>query len=519
MGCMLRRKIGRLLAAAILTVQLTGCQFNTPESVDAAPELHIMLKMNDTFSAENNAYIKALEEEIGISLVVECPSPSSYNERLNVMMAMGDLPDIVQVNWNGEANLSMWAQNKTIVPVDLNAAPNIKSNIPKELVSMMMVGTGDLLYAIPGITTSYPYGVIIRKDWMDKFKLETPRTLDDFVQVMKSFTYKDPDENQKKDTYGITSWRLNQLGGVFAGAFQTDYLWNSIHADAGNTYKKAVLRENQKGYLDFLTFLREVYEQDLIDPSFATLQNVEERFIQGKIGMIGGYSNDTIALEKRLKQTVPDARLEWILPPGDYEGRVWNFTPESYGYSGIGSMVGENAVFVITRDADYAVALDFLDKMNTPEMITFSNLGIQGVHYQIYDANRNLIIRTPEQEKNAIRELWGISDTYRSESFAYLANDEQESTRLKYYQKKGHLLITNPYSYSMGLVSENTDFQKKYPGYKDFERTYAIRYVTGEITLEQYTEAIAGELPREKAVLEQKINEKYQKFIEDAPIK
>jgi hypothetical protein len=349
--------------------------------------------------------------------------------------------------------------------------------------------------------------------------LEQPSTLEEFVSVLEMFTNNDPDENNKNDTVGITSWRLNHLGGVFAGAFQADYLWNSIHADAGDSRSTAKLREEQKGYLPFLDFARTVYEKNLLDKSFSSIQNAEDKFVLGKVGMIGAYSNDVIKLEDRLHKSVPGAKLQWILCPGDHEGRVWNFVSESYGYNGAGSMFGDNAIFLITKNADYDAALNFLDIMNSKEMIQFSNLGIEGIHYEKFDSNRNLLVRTNEQNAAVKRDLFGISDTYRCESYAYLGNNEEENNRLEYYRKKGFLLITNPHSYSMGLVTEVAEFQQSYPNYKEYERSMAIKYVQGEISRESYIQSIDNELGRQKKKLSDKISQKYLHLLSTSGIR
>jgi hypothetical protein len=208
-----------------------------------------------------------------------------------------------------------------------------------------------------------------------------------------------------------------------------------------------------------------------------------------------------------------------LLLPGDDEGRIWNFIPESYGYNGAGSMFGENAIYMITSSADYEAALYFLDTMNSEEMILTSNLGIEGIHYQEFDSNRNIIVRTPEQYETVNRELFGISDTYRGVSYAYIGKNEEENSRLEYYRKKGYLLITNPHCYSTGLVTQMADFQKDYPKYKEYERHFAIQYVKGDISQKDYLETIENELYIQKNELTETITEKYYDLVSNLVLK
>ncbi|QNK58805.1 extracellular solute-binding protein [Paenibacillus sp. PAMC21692] len=473
------------------------------------PHLTIMLRMGDSFRNTDNPYIQELEKQLGMDIEVMNVPASSYNDQLNVAMASGGVADIVQINWSGEVNFSGWVRSGLILPIDLKQAPNIEYNTQPSLLSLMRVGEDDRIYGVPGTTTSYPYGVIIRKDWLDQLGLGIPRTLKEYERVLEAFVTLDPDGDGRSNTVGVTSWRLNQFGGIFGGAFKTDYLWNSLHPDAGDAEGKVVFREQQAGYMSFMNFAKKAFEMQWLDNDFPYLQNAEHKFILGKTGMIGGYSNQTLQLEKELQRFVPEARLEWILGPADSEGRHWNFSPESYGYRGGGSMIGDQAVFVITQNANYDAALRFLDAMSTREMILFANLGIQGVHYESYDLNRNIVIRTPQQVEAVNRDLFGISDTYRKESLVLLGDNERENDRLEYYRKKGMLLITRPSSFSSGFASDLVHFQMMNPNFKERERNTAIQYVTGDMDREEYLGYLEQENRLERQSLAHAIQERY----------
>lgn len=518
-----RKKMGKMVCALLCVAVgfgLTGCAGvgNGAEVPEAEEEkvLEIMMHLDDSFSAEGNAYIEELERLLNCRIKIRQVPFNSYNEYLSVIMASEDVPDIVQFNWNGEEMFQVWAEQGMIQPIDVEKAENIRINVPEAQSLLMKVGSDGKMYGVPGTTSRDYYGVVIRKDWLDELGLSIPGTLAEYEEVLRKFVYEDPDRDLRSNTIGMTSWKLNHYLGVFGGAFQTDYLWNSIHPDAveiinGTEQAQAVLREQQTGYLPMLDYIRKLYEEGLLDKDFESLQNAEARFLQGKIGMIGAYTKDVINLEKKLKTVVPEAELIWALPPGDEQGRVWNFMPVSYGYNGAGSLYGKNSVFVITGNAEYELALSFLDQMNTRDMILLSNLGIQGVHYESYDSSRKTIRRTQEQSKRADRELFGVSDTYRNESFAFLWDNQEESDRLEYYWQKGNLLITNPQCYQMSLSGVNTDFLKENPFFRETERNHAIAYVVGKMSAESYTAYLEESAYTRKAVLYD-IQEKYRKY-------
>lgn len=480
--------------------------------------LEIMMHLDDNFEPDDNAFVRELENRLGCRIVIKKVPFNSYNDYLSVTMASDNLPDIVQFNWNGEEMFSSWAEKGIIRPIDLERAENIQVNVPEGQMQLMKVGNSRAYYGVPGTTSGDYYGVAIRRDWLDALGLAVPETLEEYEEVLTKFVEEDPDGDFKDNTIGMTSWKLNHYCGVFGGAFQTDYIWNSIHPDmtrvlTASGEKSAVLREQQTGYLPLLDYIGSLYQKGLLDRDFETLQNAESRFVQGKIGMIGTYTRDVLALEKKLQTVVPEAELIWALPPRDREGRVWNFAPVPYGYSGAGSLYGKNSVFAITKDADYELALSFLDAMNTREMILFCNLGIQGVHYESYDENRRMVTRTREQSDRTDRELFGVSDTYRNESFAFSWDNQEESERLDYYWRKGKLLITVPKCYPIGISGVYTDFFKQKPFFRETERNNAIAYVTGEMSREAYQRYLAESIEARRAVLYD-LQEKYDKLTE-----
>ncbi|MGI2293836.1 sugar ABC transporter [Paenibacillus sp. GXUN7292] len=61
-------------------------------------------------------------------------------------------------------------------------------------------------YAIPMVEGKYQNEPVLwlREDWMTKFNFQAPKTLDDLEIIMDKFVNGDPDDNNKKDTVGIS---------------------------------------------------------------------------------------------------------------------------------------------------------------------------------------------------------------------------------------------------------------------------------------------------------------------------
>ncbi len=50
----------------------------------------------------------------------------------------------------------------------------------------------------------------IRQDWLDKFGLEIPQTMDELLTVIDKFTNEDPDGDGENNTYGIGGCRFSK---------------------------------------------------------------------------------------------------------------------------------------------------------------------------------------------------------------------------------------------------------------------------------------------------------------------
>ena len=144
----------------LLVVLFSYC--GKEDEIQDVPQITIMLKMGDAFESEGNSFLEELEKRLNIRLELETPSATSYNEHLNVVMASGDMPDIVQLNWSGEENLPLWASKGLIREIDISRMPNVQINVSSSLLAMVKV-LGDDRILIPGVTSYDPYGVIIRQ--------------------------------------------------------------------------------------------------------------------------------------------------------------------------------------------------------------------------------------------------------------------------------------------------------------------------------------------------------------------
>ena len=165
--------------------------------------------------------LKKWSEYSNTKLSFITPPSSSYNEKLNIMIAGSDLPDVIVTSSNVLTSL---IEAEAIISVDdlFDEYGKVfaKKNEDKGWRSCKIEG---VTYGIPVYSTFYAqHGFIARKDWLDNLGMDLPKTLDDYVKVAKAFTYDDPDQNGEDDTYGITFRQNFSYASGFLRAFDVD---------------------------------------------------------------------------------------------------------------------------------------------------------------------------------------------------------------------------------------------------------------------------------------------------------
>ncbi len=138
-----------------------------------------------------------------------CSSLTEENtdEKLKVMAASGDLPDVYRIggadylNWSSEGAfadlMGIWTKY-----------PNLSEALPLDNEAMKVLNPEGKLYGIPIISWIARDTVQIRKDWLDNLGITLPTadefTIDKFYEIAKAFATQDPDQNGVNgDTIGM----------------------------------------------------------------------------------------------------------------------------------------------------------------------------------------------------------------------------------------------------------------------------------------------------------------------------
>ena len=327
----------------------------------------------------NDMYVKKLEELSNTDLQIELIPHENYSQSMTLLFAGGQLPDLLQTKGINQPEVAQAVDAGVLLPLDElieKHAPNLKAKVPKESWESARVSKDGKIYGIPqenpirNGTVTY-----IRKDWLDKLGLDVPKTVDEYLEVMRAFRDGDPNGNGKKDEIPMSG----RAKLAFAYQFFTAY---GVQPQAW-TYENGQLVPNfiRPAMVDALKVYRTMYEEKLLDNEVFTLQGKDwDAKIKGQ-GIVGIWATSAVtpdAVEAAIKANVPDAEVAVIPSPVGPSGKPG-------GVYANGSSVSD-FVWTIPKSAKDPVAvIKFLDWFYSDDKAkdTFFMYGIEGVNHTV----------------------------------------------------------------------------------------------------------------------------------------
>lgn len=351
------RSIAAALCAAVLA--LTGCtgesasadepvnkQHVSPGTTDsgqpAAPEEMPTLTvatLDNYYAAKSYAdnlpVWREIERRTGIHINWEVAPGGQYENEMKMRLAEGEnLPDIFLLP---DANPAKAADDGRIIPLDeliTGHAPNIAAFLREnpDIDKRLRLPDGKL-YTLSSIVTgtgfSDPYGILIRKDWLDRLGLQEPKTWDEWRAVLKAFKENDPNGNGIPDEIPLLTDQGFRGLTLFGSAVGTHFFYSGgFYPDATGRVQYEWLSSGAKNLVEWL---RGLYGDGLIDPEFLT--KTTESYLtaigRGQVGATTGFLNVKAKYEAAQGKAGDDG-TEWVMaePPG---GPATNGLYELYG--------------------------------------------------------------------------------------------------------------------------------------------------------------------------------------------
>lgn len=375
------RKAAITVAAIGSAVALAACggeKATTGDSTSTHIDYWIPLSGNASQIVTNLAETplsQKLMEKFGCTIEYQHPAQGQDGEKFNLLVASGDLPDIIEYKWmtGYQGGPQKAIADGVIYPLDIEKdAPNLYAYAKENPDVDKMMKTDDGQYF------GYPFirgdeylltsaGLIVREDWLQDLGLEMPETLDDWTNMLREF------KANKSSGAPIGS---SLTGAINQGAFVSAFgIQDGFYLEDG----KVVYGPVDDRYKDFLEFMNGWYKEGLIDQDYASpnAASAQANMLNGVNGVAFASCGSGIG---RWMAAAPDDKFSvtGAKNPVMNKGEVPMFGNYQNPVTG--------TVAVISMDAENKeLCAKLLDYGYTEEGKMLFNFGIEGESYNMVD--------------------------------------------------------------------------------------------------------------------------------------
>ena len=359
------------------------------ESEDEVITLTVMGEVGNDCISTDDAIGRKIKEELGI--VLECTMVT--NDKLKVMAAGGDLPDIIQLHEAPTMAKSL-IDAGALYPMDEwleNNGENIKTKIPDGLKWSKDVLGGGQTYVLPvaiEVTDKEnPNGFVgffTRWDCYKELGCPEITSEDEYLDVLKQMVDAHPETEDGKKVYalsGWTDWGLWPYKISYPFSFGYENLDNNQLFSHVTGELEDMFTKEDGIFWKSLSFFNKAYRMGIMDPEAFTMKNAQyhSKVSNGEI-LVAADNWDTpdvaICGENAGMYVLPGA-FPYIAGIYPLESRL--------GYT------TTNAICISANCKYPEKAMELLEYLNSDEGSRLVRTGIQGEDWDVVDGKPELI--------------------------------------------------------------------------------------------------------------------------------
>lgn len=316
----MKKTLSLLLAALLVLCMLPAAMAEEPVEVKM---FYVSTRPMNEFTELTREKVK---QEIGVDMNL-IQGADNWKQQLALYITGGDIPDLMAfmdaATFQGYAAEGAFYDISDLVRNYPHIMEYLSSVVGYDAEDMLKRTTVDgAIYGIPSVTVARSYySLNIRTDWLEKVGLGIPTTLDEFTEVMRAFTFNDPDGDGQNDTYGFSGAQTYNSLTPFFGAFGARPDQCYFLGEDGKVVTNVISEDYKKA----LEYIRGVYAEGLIDPEVftATYQQTQEKVVRGEFGMWCGWWSAAGNVVGRFGylDTNPKDSLTVIDPPVGPDGK------------------------------------------------------------------------------------------------------------------------------------------------------------------------------------------------------
>ncbi|MEK5026093.1 extracellular solute-binding protein [Paenibacillus sp. FSL M7-1046] len=459
-------------------ILLSACSDNESPRTgpgETAPFISILAPLHFPQQPSKDIMVE-LEKLTGAKLDITWVPEGVYTDKMNTALTTNSLGKVTFVKFTDYNLLKSAIRSEAFWEIGpyLQEFPNLKQLDPAILNQAAVDGK---IYGLYTERPSSRQGIIIRQDWLDHLQLSKPQTLDELYEVMKQFTYNDPDGNGKQDTIGLVD-RNDLVYGVFktlSSYFGTPNNWK---LENHQFIPEFVTPE----YMNTMNFMRKLYNEKMINQDFAlTSKEVQrDKFIRGTAGVFIGSMTDVQRLSSEAQAINPAAEftlINRIKGPNGY--KVWSIP----NYNGL-YLYSKKA---IATEQELKQVLGFFDRTMDRDVANLMKYGFEGRHYKLEGGKVILPEETSQLRVNEVNPLYSlmIAD-FGNKNIMEVEKKEQLTALAGQLSKDNEqFLVDDP---TLRLSSPTYDEKNVELSTIIVDATY--NYIIGNITVEEFNEQV-----------------------------
>lgn len=404
----MKKQILAGLLAFLLVSMFVGCSKEVDDELSTKEfdgvELTMLWNWNggkkapaDTY---NNEIAEAIRKEIGISVEIEGIMMSEV-EKLNLLFATGDMPDMIEAPfWGGNggetAVIKKAAAEGMLLPLDdiIDNYPNLKGAWDVGVVAQAFLENdlndpsfGGKKYILPMETpsnaeniTNWAYGVFCRGDILedlgvDPTSIKTSEQLYDLLVRIRDGGFVDINGNAViPATTFHNGWEKGQYTMNFASKNMTGFR----EMDEGSLEYHIFTDE----WMDSQLYLWKLVKEGIFDKESFTQSGTlaDEKIGNGTAAMFAAQYITGITAQKKTGVYTSNPEMRYVpIGPLEYADGSPLVQTEAAGRSGAHAMI-----FPISN-SNLEASLTWIDFLNSKEGATLAAYGLEGIDYTFTD--------------------------------------------------------------------------------------------------------------------------------------
>lgn len=343
--------------------------------------------------SQNSAMEKYWEKMLGVNLDIEWVNYEDYDQKVNTLISTDSMPDVVQISklTNGSyyypiftqaidagsfVDLTKYLFNNGKGIAETNA---VMKNWDQTFWDQAKYKDGTYILPRSKAELGQNSGLMVRRDLMKKYGYEKePATMDELKDWLIGLSQA-ATKGEGKKVYGLDFFGEKFMDDRLK-AFATAYTGQSDWAkDADGNFQ---YMQFQDSYIDFLNFMKDLYDAGAIDPEFALNNSDTSSWKAGNsVGYLAAWYNWNQSADKTSNKifdaNVPDTDEAWCLMP--VKG------PKAYAVSP--NYTDIDSCIAISAKCSDAKIKKILEVFNGTEETyagydSIMQNGVEGVHYK-----------------------------------------------------------------------------------------------------------------------------------------